>query len=225
MTSLNREAKPHGSIDTLRPRNAHLRQRVALWAASVMFAAVLPSTTSSQDRPPDTDDESKERLIRKTKGESGDDVMARIIHYMDQASERLGNTFDTGAGTQQIHRRILKELELAIRQAKQNMRVSRSSAQQKGEKRPEGETSDGSRGDQDRTRAGSEDADGGSSGPGDDIELGKNGALRERRRQWGHLPTRDRDEIIQGSNEEVHEKYRRQIERYYEALADPEFDQ
>ncbi len=151
--------------------------------------------------------------------------MARIIHYMDQASERLGNTFDTGAGTQQIHRRILKELELAIRQAKQNMRVSRSSAQQKGEKRPEGETSDGSRGNQDRTGAGSEDADGASSGPGDGVELGKNGALRERRRQWGHLPTRDRDEIIQGFNEEVHDKYRRQIERYYEALADPELDQ
>ena len=78
MTSLNREAKPHCSIDTLRPRNAHLRQRVALWAAFVMFAAVLPSTTSSQGRPPDTDDESKERLIRKTKGESGDDVTGAL---------------------------------------------------------------------------------------------------------------------------------------------------
>ena len=42
----------------------------------------------------------------------------------------------------------------------------------------------------------------------------------EVRRGWGFLPQRDREAIVQGSNEEFHAKYREYIERYYRAIAE-----
>ena len=44
--------------------------------------------------------------------------------------------------------------------------------------------------------------------------------FREWRSGWGHLPQRDRDEIIQGVGERSLDKFRRWIERYYKALSD-----
>ncbi len=205
-----------------------------LGAGLLCVAAIMPLPAWGQDRDTGRDDESKKRLIRKTKGESVDDVMARIIDHMDQTGRRLSNVFDVGSITQQIQRQIIKELDLAIKQAKQNMRLARSPAQQRGEKREEGETSDESQTDDDQGRSGSDASDQTTPGrDGDEVEVGTGGGLRESRRQWGHLPPRDRDQILQSFDEDAHEKYRKQIERYYEALADryyealadPEFDQ
>ena len=173
-----------------------------------------------------SDDESKRRLIRKTKGRDDGDVMSRIIDHMDQAGERLADTFDPGDATQQIQKQALRDLDLAIKQAKQNMRASRSASAQNREKRGEGQTSDDAGGDDAKGHSDSDSGDGSASGLGGSIEVGKDGGtMSERRRHWGHLPPRDRDEIIQSVDDEFHEKYRRQIERYYETLADPEFDQ
>jgi hypothetical protein len=44
------------------------------------------------------------------------------------------------------------------------------------------------------------------------------GELIDVRRAWGHLPMREREEIIQGVNEEFLEEYREWVERYYRAL-------
>ena len=44
------------------------------------------------------------------------------------------------------------------------------------------------------------------------------GDLREVRGTWGHLPMRDREEVIQGIGETFLERYREWIERYYRAL-------
>ena len=46
------------------------------------------------------------------------------------------------------------------------------------------------------------------------------GRLKEFRRGWGNLPQRDRDEVLQGIDEDSLEKYRRQIESYFRALAE-----
>jgi hypothetical protein len=48
------------------------------------------------------------------------------------------------------------------------------------------------------------------------------GELREFRRAWGHLPMREREEIIQGIAESFLERYREWIERYYRALQETE---
>ncbi len=172
-----------------------------------------------------SDDESKRRLIRKTKGQDDGDVMSRIIDHMAQAGERLAGTFDPGDATQQIQKQALRDLDLAIKQAKQNMRASRSASAQNREKRGEGQTSDDAEGQSD-SDLGDEGSAGTGAVLGGGIEVGKDGGtLSERRRHWGHLPPRDRDAMIQRGDGEYHEKYRQQIERYYQTLADPEFDQ
>ena len=45
------------------------------------------------------------------------------------------------------------------------------------------------------------------------------GLLQELRRQWGNLPPRAREEILQGATEEMHDAFREQIFKYYEALS------
>ncbi len=194
--------------------------------AAVSVGSLMLATFTALGQEGGSDDESKRRLIRKTKGEDDGDVMSRIIDHMDQAGGRLADTFDPGEATQAIQKQALRDLDLAIKQAKQNMRASRSASAQKREKRSEGQTSDDAEGDAAKGQSDSGSGDEGSAGLGGDIEAGKDGGtLSERRRHWGHLPAHDRDEILQSIDDEFHEKYRRQIERYYETLADPEFDQ
>lgn len=185
------------------------------------FLGIAHLGAQTPDQPGEQEDQSKERLIRKIKGDEDDDVMVRIIQRMDEVRRRLADLFDVGAQTQRIQQDILKELDLAIKQARQNMRRITVSGEQQGDKRKQGQASDATDA-QDQTDAsdqahGQDAADG-----GDEIEAAGPGALREHKRQWGHLPPRDRDEILQGVNEDVQEKYREQIDRYYEALAQPE---
>lgn len=192
--------------------------------AVLCFGVAVPLSGWTQEG--GSDDESKRRLIRKTKGQDGGDVMSRIIDHMDQAGERLADTFDPGDATQQFQKQALRDLDLAIKQARQNMRASRSASAPNREKRGEGQTSDDAEGDDAKGQSDSGSGDEGAAGLGGGIEVGKDGGtLSERRRHWGHLPPRDRDAIIESEDDEYHEKYRRQIERYYETLADPEFDQ
>ncbi len=194
--------------------------------AAVLICSFASATSTTSGQEGGSDDESKRRLIRKTKGQDDGDVMSRIIEHMAQAGERLADTFDPGDATQQIQKQALRDLDLAIKQAKQNMRASRSASAQNREKRGEGQTSDDAEGDDAKGQSDSGFGDEGSAGLGGGIEIGKDGGtLSERRRHWGHLPPRDRDAMIQGVDDEYHDKYRRQIERYYETLADPEFDQ
>ncbi len=199
------------------------RQLHFIGFAALCFAVAAPLPGWTQEG--GSDDESKRRLIRKTKGQDDGDVMSRIIDHMDQAGERLADTFDPGDATQQIQKEALRDLDLAIKQAKQNMRASRSASSQNREKRGEGQTSDDAESQSD-SDLGDEGSAGTGAGLGGGIEVGKDGGtLSERRRHWGHLPPRDRDAMIQRGDGENHEKYRRQIERYYQTLADPELDQ
>ncbi len=194
--------------------------------AALCFAAAAPLSGWTQEG--GSEDESKRRLIRKTKGQDDGDVMSRVIDHMARAGERLADAFDPGDATQQIQKQAVRDLDLAIKQAKQNMRASRSASSQNREKRGEGQTSDDAEGNDEGNDAEGQSDSGeeGSAGLGGDIEVGKDaGTLSERRRHWGHLPPRDRDQMIQRGDDEYHEKYRRQIERYYETLADPEIDQ
>ncbi|MFQ5495803.1 MAG: hypothetical protein ACE5EX_10530, partial [Phycisphaerae bacterium] len=57
------------------------------------------------------------------------------------------------------------------------------------------------------------------SGEGTAEEADPRGApFRELRRGWGHLPGREREELIQGISERYLDRYREWIERYYRAL-------
>ncbi len=181
--------------------------------------AGMVALAAPEDQPPDP---SRERLIRKSRGIQGDDVMDRVLVLMDDVVRRLTADFDTGEGTRQLQRAVLQELDLAISQARQNLRRSTVPSSADRDAQPPGEPSAES---VSARRNDSNPAESSAADPGAVEEpFGQDGMLREHRRQWGNLPPRDRQELTQGIHEAAHEKYRAQIDRYYEALADIDHD-
>ena len=163
-----------------------------------------------------------ERLRRESTGQQDQDVMDTIARLMGRSAAQLGERFDPSAETQSTQAQILAKLEEAIQQAAQQRRS------QKGQR-------SASKGDQRRRDKPAKDATHPSQAAGDDgsaaqaaeaaadvappaVAGAPTGPLHEARRAWGQLPQRDREEIIQGSQEDFLERYRAWIERYYRAL-------
>lgn len=164
----------------------------------------------------------KVRVVRRsTPSRSVEEALQRIESLMDASARRLAEEFDTGDGTQDVQTEVIEALDDAIRASARQQRDARQSKQSKSESRSAGrrseKTSGGSEKPSDRPPAqdSKQAARGGgpapSSAPGDRAEV---------RRGWGFLPQRDREAIMQGSQEEFSAKYREQIERYYRAIAE-----
>jgi len=148
--------------------------------------------------------------------------MATIVRLMTEASRKMEIEFDPGEETQALQGRIQGMLDEAIKAAASKQRARKKSAVTtspdkrqmptvgKREPRPEvnakGETSSGSTSNTAKAPA--------AEGRGE-VERAM---LQDPRRSWGHLPRREREEVIQGAGEGFLERYRTWIERYYRAL-------
>ncbi|MGB2985936.1 MAG: hypothetical protein WBE26_08635 [Phycisphaerae bacterium] len=182
-----------------------------------------PSEPSKEDT---TDERLGERLIRKAVTDSDEDTMAIIIRLMDEATRKLEIEFDAGDETQKLQRRIMLELDVAIKTAAAQRRPLRHSGQPTGADKRRMPT-DGRRASREGVRGQEAGEDSSSSDTTDaggalSKEEPAGGDLRESRRAWGHLPMREREEIIQGVGERYLERYRTWIERYYRALQETE---
>ncbi|MCP4247470.1 MAG: hypothetical protein GY778_10520, partial [bacterium] len=109
--------------------------------------------------------------------------------------------------------------------ARRQQGKSGGQARQTGDKRkappkPKPDQSDDKAADQ--GQAGSKAADQADGSKGLPVKAAATGRFREFRRGWGNLPARDRDEVLQGIDEDVLEKYRHLIERYFRTLAEDE---
>ena len=184
----------------------------------VYVGAAVAAHASGERRASDEDrkgvDDLARRLIRGDK--AGGDVMSEIIGRMERAAERLEKSFDVGVETQDLQRSIIEELDAAIAASIRKGRSSGSGAAMQPDMR---KRSSGRRTDQ---AAGDEPGSAGSAGSG-----GRDGEsaraverFRESGRGWGHLPARDREEVIQGRGDRSLEKFRGWIERYYRSLAE-----
>lgn len=161
------------------------------------------------------------RLIREATGVR-EDVMDTVVRLMGESARSLEIEYDAGPETQAVQQEIVDQLENAIKKAAAQRRPIRPSRQRpRGDRRrmprsgPEGnqhaEPSASSASAQ--AESGTVDAAGNPVAPD-----GSGGALIETRSGWGHLPPRERDELIQGSEEAFLEQYRAWIELYYKAL-------
>jgi hypothetical protein len=210
-----------------------LRIGAVRFVLCILCVIVCGSVARAQDQPeqsaappPKKDDKLGERLIRQAAGGEQEDVMGTIVRLMTDSAHSLEVDFDAGGGTQTVQGRIVKNLDDAIKTAAAQRRLTRQSRKnQSGDKR---------RMDQDharpkRSKAKSGEATAGQSGPGTVDAKGQpvspsleGGALKETRRAWGRLPERQRDELIQGSEEGFLAQYRTWIEMYYKALQESE---
>ncbi|MCH7701014.1 MAG: hypothetical protein IID37_04935 [Planctomycetes bacterium] len=210
-------------------------QPVRLMSLLTMAFVGAWSTTAlaQQERPEDAavqreqDDELTRRLIREATGGAQEGVMERTMRLMDEAHTRLAVRFDPGVETQILQQQVLDQLDSAIAQAAANRSQRRSSRQVQvaADKRmlpkPKRAKADAKKSADDTSSTQTTTSDGASESTG----LTRSGLqlpLRETRRGWGHLPRRDREELIQGIDSEFLDKYRTLIERYYRALAKAE---
>ncbi len=175
--------------------------------------------------------EADKALIRKLlDGAQGKDKSPAIIRALDgmQASSvKLTLEFDPGGETQKIQRGIVRDLEQAIEEAWKSQKRRPTSQQSQSKSKPRRRSSKQSASaDQKQATtpqgAGPKMDDSPTRGRPVAATTQPSGRLRELRRGWGHLPARQRDEVVQGFKQDFLTKYREWIERYYRALADPE---
>ncbi|QDV90338.1 hypothetical protein RAS2_14170 [Phycisphaerae bacterium RAS2] len=167
----------------------------------------------------------RDQMVRKLlDGEStAVDQVDLMLASMGEASERLNSKSDAGSQTQAAQRRALEGLDTLIRQAGENRRAApqasrvRPRGEREGQRRrPPGERKQMNQGKGGQAQRGGPGAEGGA---GADSSR-KQAAKAELARGWGFLPGRERDEVLQGFDEEFLAKYREQIMDYYRRLAD-----
>ncbi len=171
------------------------------------------------------EDDLSERLIRQAVGEDEGGIMAEIMRLMDRARMRLQRDFDPGPETRAVQDQIIKKLDEAIESARRRQGKSGGQSRQKGDKRkapPKPKPDQPGQRTADQGQAGSKAADQADGSKGSPTRAAATGRFREFRRGWGNLPARDRDEVLQGIDEDVLEKYRQLIERYFRTLAEDE---
>lgn len=198
----------------------------AFCAVSSVAAAPPPPPEPAEQKPlvkQKNDDDLSRKLLRKAQSGGDEDVMDQIMRLMGEAATNMDVKLDPGPATQQLQKDILAKLDEAIKDAASRRRpAGRPDSKPHQDKRRRG-------GERDRQRSKPSDDVAQKAGESGDeqgerqgltakpVEL-PDGELVDVRRAWGHLPMREREEIIQGVGEEFLEKYREWVERYYKAL-------
>ncbi len=213
----------------MRRRNRFSSSILALVSAGIWATIGLAQQERAEDPAirREQDDELARRLLREATGGVQEGVMEQTMRLMDEAHTRLAVRFDPGAETQTLQQQVLDQLDAAIAQAAAGRSQRRSSRQEQvaADKRllpkPQNSKADAKESADDSPSTETTTSDGPSETSGV-TQSGLQIPLRETRRGWGHLPSRDREELIQGIDSEFLDKYRTLIERYYRALADAE---
>ena len=185
----------------------------------VVLALLTTDTPVPTSQPANVDDKLVKKLLG---GESTTvDQVEAVLTGMDQASKKLEDDRDAGSQTQKIQRSVLDNLDQLIEQARKNRSQSgqKSSVSRKQKKTPAPRPQPK----QDRPKSAQTGAN--RSAPPDQKDSKpptsqKDGKDRtELARGWGYLPGRDREEVMQGFDEEFLTRYREQIMQYYRDLA------
>ncbi len=196
---------------------------------AVLLMLSSASLAQGKTRPPESaksDEKLGERLVRKAVTDADEDLMESVTRLMSEAARRLEIEFDAGDETQDVQRRILNRLSRAIKVAASRRRLRRQSDQRSRSDKRRMSKGKPRTSDKEKRQSGDRTAAASSStvGAGGSVAEHKTpgGDLQEIRRSWGHLPMREREEIIQGIAESFLERYRDRIERYYRALQETE---
>ncbi len=180
-----------------------------------------PSGSENKDKDAGPLDDLAGKLNRKAINDTDEDLMDGLMRLMGEVSERLQTRFDPSEQTQTIQRAISEKLDEAIKVAASRRRMRTIDSNSRGpdkRKLP----SAAKAGEPSRTRTQSDVSDSSSSEAPSSITETQTpttgGEFHDVRRAWGNLPQREREELIQGVDEEFLENYRMWIERYYRSL-------
>lgn len=183
--------------------------------------------------------EQAKRLERSLDEATLPDLVQRAIEGMQSASARLTDQGDAGLGTQRIQEDVVKSLERLLEEAqkqqkKQQSSSSSSSSSSRQRKQGKDATSDDpserngqqrqpsssdKRGQQKSSNAASGEIEA-ELGVRDSNEVTESGELSESRVEWGQLPERVRELVLQGRKDRVSTIYERLTREYYRRLAE-----
>ena len=158
------------------------------------------------------DDKAKSKLTQKEASQSFD----TIVEDMKNVSLQINKKKDTSVTTQRTQKSIVAKLDQLI----YSMRPKKTKSKKDKSKKQE----QGSEGNQEGT--GPKGTKPGDTPPTSESEAGsgsvqdhKAGNIIEQREQWGNLPSRLREELIEGKNEKASPLYRWLAEQYFKALS------
>lgn len=178
--------------------------------------------------------EQKRRLERSLDEATLQDLVARAVDGMKTASDRLTDAKDPGLGTQRVQEEVVRTLDRLLEEAqkqqgKKKSSSSSSSSKQKkdGEKSQDPSEKNGqqqkpSKSQQqqqnDASKSGENNESANNQTRGDEVAQG--GELSESRIEWGKLPERVRELVLQGRRDRVSSIYERLTREYYRRLAE-----
>lgn len=173
------------------------------------------------------DDDLATLLLKRAGGENGKPVMVRILDGMADSRGQLREAYDAGEKTQAIQKKIIEGLDEAIEAAKKaQSSPSKDQKKDKGQKQDQGKSqgskpsgSSPSSGDPQRNNAQSPagESKASSGDKPENVDPGK--PIESTKTEWGGLPDRDRNEVVQGKSEEMVPRWKAVIEKYYTALS------
>ena len=217
---------------------------VAVLGISAQATALFQDTQDrdeKQDPPPSLDDllgletdksdvqadeaaraESERELQRRLDEKEITDAFLVALDKMATSATRLGELFDTGLATQRIQQDILAKLDQLIDKARQMQSLGQASASRSSSSQRSRSQNPGQRKNQannSRRRDGTpQDSQAGNPPPRQEGDI--HTILQEGGVEWGNLPERIRQELLQGRNDKFSSMYRRLTEEYYKRLAE-----
>lgn len=165
----------------------------------------------------------EEQVQQRLTGEQLGNAFQEALASMSRSAELLDTRYDPGLGTQRIQQDVLTKLQQLIDQARQQQSSSSSSSDS--QQQQQQQQSDPGRQQQQQNQQQQmqqpSDADGGEEVEGPALREGDiNTMLEETRTEWGSLPQRVRDMLLQGRQERFSSLYEQMTREYYRRLAE-----
>lgn len=175
----------------------------------------LPGSGSDSDRPVEERVEPESELDRRLTGRQAQEALVQAVQEMGEVADRLAQLRDAGITTQRLQQDIITKLDILIKSAEDQSgsSSSSSSSSQQQEQQPGQQQSQ-------QSQAQGQSAQPGESMPpgGQSAELNQDLDLSVA--EWGNLPERLRQSLIQGQSDYFSDMYRRWTESYYRRLAE-----
>lgn len=176
----------------------------------------LPGSDDAVDRADPEAGEPETELDRRLTGRQAQQALVQAVQEMGEVADRLEQLRDAGVVTQRLQQEIITKLDVLIESAESQQSQSSgssSSQQQPGQQQP------GQQQTQQSQTPGQSPNSGESMPPGRQGEqLNQNLDLSVA--EWGNLPERLRQSLIQGQSDYFSDLYRRWTESYYRRLAE-----
>jgi len=193
-------------------------------------AAAGAATESAEDA---ARREQQKRLERSLNEASMQDLVQRMVEGMKSASDRLTDAKDPGLGTQRIQEEVVKTLDRLLEEAQKQQGKKSSSSKKKQQQKQGGKDQKQDPSEQNgqqqkprpsrqsgETSKPSGDPQESSSDAQRDDSVAEGQELSETRIEWGQLPERVRELVLQGRRDRVSTIYERLTREYYRRLAE-----